>query len=185
MCKVKAYCFHVWTQFHRFVLRLCLEITIATLHAAEWKLQCEGMAAQIEMVDMPNPEPDRSSRHANSEVAVARSYPGNQNESEGGRRKRQRELQWFDISCLIINKVIGSGIFISPALVVLLTGSKWAALLMWIFGSLYSFARYFVIRFGHVICLYAILDSILIYLEYGLAWPFNGGEFVYVSLVLI
>lgn len=29
-----------------------------------------------------------------------------------------------------------------------------------------------------------LLDSIFIYLEYGLAWPFNGGEFIYVSIFL-
>ena len=55
--------------------------------------------------------------------------------------KRQRELMWFDVSCLIINKMIGTGIFVSPAIVVFLVGSKWAALLMWIAGASYSFAR--------------------------------------------
>lgn len=55
--------------------------------------------------------------------------------------KKQRELMWYDVSCLIINKMIGTGIFVSPAIVVLLVGSKWAALLMWIFGACYSFAR--------------------------------------------
>ena len=55
--------------------------------------------------------------------------------------KKQRELVWFDVSCLIINKMIGTGIFVSPAIVVFLVGSKWAALLMWIAGASYSFAR--------------------------------------------
>lgn len=55
--------------------------------------------------------------------------------------KKQRELLWFDVSCLIINKMIGTGIFVSPAIVVFLVGSKWAALLMWIAGASYSFAR--------------------------------------------
>lgn len=55
--------------------------------------------------------------------------------------KKQHELVWLDISCLIINKMIGTGIFVSPAIVVLLAGSKWAALLMWIFGACYSIAR--------------------------------------------
>lgn len=55
--------------------------------------------------------------------------------------KKQRDLVLFDVSCLIINKMIGTGIFVSPAIVVLLVGSKWAALLIWIFGACYSFAR--------------------------------------------
>ncbi|OJD36866.1 high affinity methionine permease [Diplodia corticola] len=48
-------------------------------------------------------------------------------------------------------------------MVTALTGSKLIALALWIFGSIYSTC------------------SILIYIEYGLAWPFNGGEFVYIS----
>ncbi|MCJ1462464.1 hypothetical protein MMC07_001066 [Pseudocyphellaria aurata] len=80
--------------------------------------------------------------------------------------KKPRELECLDVSCLIINKMIGTGIFVSPAIVVLLAGSKWAALLMWVFGACYSFA------------------SILVYLEYGLAWPFNGGELIYIGKIL-
>ncbi|KAH8590050.1 amino acid permease-domain-containing protein [Bisporella sp. PMI_857] len=74
-------------------------------------------------------------------------------------------LDTWDIACLIINKMIGTGIFITPASVVVLVGSKYGALLLWSFGSLYSFI------------------SILVYLEYGLAWPFTGGEFTYIKKI--
>lgn len=62
--------------------------------------------------------------------------------------KRQRELEWFDVSCLIINKMIGTGLFVNSAIVVHLSGSKWLAFVMWILGSFYSFARYFSIIIG-------------------------------------
>lgn len=71
-------------------------------------------------------------------IEMQTSNPGQANNIVGQLQckisKKQRELVWFDVSCLIINKMIGSGIFVSPAIVVPLAGSKWAALLMWIFG---------------------------------------------------
>jgi hypothetical protein len=42
---------------------------------------------------------------------------------------------------LIVNKMIGTGIFITPATIVVLAGSKYAALLLWCFGSFYSIIR--------------------------------------------
>ena len=53
----------------------------------------------------------------------------------------QRPLEAFDVACLIINKMIGSGIFIQPSAVLLLTGSKVGALFIWVFGAVYSFCR--------------------------------------------
>ncbi|KAL2820553.1 amino acid permease-domain-containing protein [Aspergillus cavernicola] len=77
----------------------------------------------------------------------------------------QKPLGRCDVACLIINKMIGGGIFVSPSIVAHLTGNKVAALFLWVFGGLYSFC------------------SIYIYLEYGLAWPYNGGEFIYISKI--
>ncbi|OWP00042.1 hypothetical protein B2J93_8613 [Marssonina coronariae] len=74
-------------------------------------------------------------------------------------------LDTWDIACLIINKMIGTGIFTTPASVVVLVGSKYGALLLWLFGAVYSFI------------------SMLVYLEYGLAWPFTGGEFTYITKI--
>lgn len=53
----------------------------------------------------------------------------------------QRPLNVFDVACLIINKMIGSGIFIQPSNVLYLTGVKYGALLLWVFGAIYSFCR--------------------------------------------
>ncbi|KAL2822905.1 amino acid permease-domain-containing protein [Aspergillus granulosus] len=90
------------------------------------------------------------------------------NSSNRNRRPRfdeQKPLRTLDVACLIINKMIGGGIFVSPRIVAHLTGNKIIALALWIFGGVYSFC------------------SIYIYLEYGLAWPYNGGEFIYISKV--
>lgn len=85
-----------------------------------------------EGLEMQNLDPGRPNYHRNF------SNVGGQPERV---LKKQRELKWFDVSCLIINKMIGTGIFVSPAIVVFLVGSKLAALLMWIAGASYSFAR--------------------------------------------
>ncbi|KAL4761141.1 APC family permease [Aspergillus foveolatus] len=77
----------------------------------------------------------------------------------------QQALSTLDVACLIINKMIGGGIFVSPRIVAHLTGNKLVALSLWVFGGVYSFC------------------SIYIYLEYGLAWPYNGGEFIYISKI--
>ncbi|KAL4974576.1 amino acid permease-domain-containing protein [Aspergillus desertorum] len=77
----------------------------------------------------------------------------------------QQALSTLDVACLIINKMIGGGIFVSPRIVAQLTGNKLVALSLWVFGGVYSFC------------------SVYIYLEYGLAWPYNGGEFIYISKI--
>lgn len=141
----------------------------------------------MELHDRRGLSPEQPASHSGDSTDEQLPPPvlGNHNQSTINARagKRQRELEWIDISCLIINKMIGSGIFVSSAMVVLLAGSKLAALLMWIFGACYSFARYCVITSCYVLhTLTNIWRSIPIYLEYGLAWPFNGGEYIYVSI---
>ena len=141
----------------------------------------------MELRDRQVLSPEQPASHSRDSTGEPRRRPvlGNHNQSTINARagKKQRELEWIDVSSLIINKMIGSGIFVSSAMVVLLAGSKLAALLMWIFGACYSFARYCVITSCYVLhTLINIWRSILIYLEYGLAWPFNGGEYIYVSI---
>lgn len=99
----------------------------------------------MEMGDLQNSEQGRSTLLMQPGQATSQPTPGVQNESGGGKAIRQRELDCFDVSCLIINKIIGTGILVSPAIVVLLAGNKWAALLLWMFGSCYSFTRYLII----------------------------------------
>jgi hypothetical protein len=57
------------------------------------------------------------------------------------RFKPQRPLETLDVACLIINKMIGAGIFISPPMVTYLVGNKTLALFLWIIGGINSFCR--------------------------------------------
>lgn len=51
------------------------------------------------------------------------------------------ELTWFDVFSLIVNNLIGTGIFTTPASIYLLTGRKSLALGLWGIGFFYSVVR--------------------------------------------
>ncbi|KAK0741981.1 amino acid permease-domain-containing protein [Apiosordaria backusii] len=69
----------------------------------------------------------------------------------------------FDVFSLIANKMIGTGIYTAPASVFLLTGSK--QLTLGLFG----------VGFFHS------LISTFLYLDFAAAFPYTGGELVYIS----
>lgn len=50
-------------------------------------------------------------------------------------------LTWFDIFSLIVNKMIGTGIFTTPASIFLSTGQKNLTLGLWAIGFFYSMVR--------------------------------------------
>lgn len=52
-----------------------------------------------------------------------------------------RPLRWWDVSSLIINKMIGTGIYTSPPAVLVLTGNKREALGLWVTGFAYTLVR--------------------------------------------
>ena len=52
-----------------------------------------------------------------------------------------RPLRWWDVSSLIINKMIGTGIYTAPPAVLILTGNKREALGLWITGFIYTLIR--------------------------------------------
>jgi hypothetical protein len=88
--------------------------------------------------------------------------------------KQPFRLGYFSTACLIINRVIGTGIFNSPGTVIRGTNSVGAAMLLWFAGTLYGLA------------------GIHVYVEYGLnvpryvidgieqAVPRSGGDLHYV-----
>lgn len=59
----------------------------------------------------------------------------------------QKPLGTIDVACLIINKMIGAGIFVSPPVVTSLVGNKVGAIFLWIFGGIFSYIRYVKIIF--------------------------------------
>ncbi|KAH7159768.1 hypothetical protein B0J13DRAFT_580965 [Dactylonectria estremocensis] len=72
-------------------------------------------------------------------------------------------LETFDVFALIVNKMIGTGIYSAPATVFLLTGNKSLTLGLFSIGFIYT------------------LISMVMYLDFAEALPFTGGELVYVS----
>ncbi|KAK0645905.1 amino acid permease-domain-containing protein [Cercophora newfieldiana] len=76
-----------------------------------------------------------------------------------------RKLGTWSTAFLIINRVVGAGIFSTPAEIIRLTDSVGATLLFWVLGGIMTFCGLFV------------------YLEYGTALPRSGGEKVYLERV--
>jgi amino acid transporter len=74
-----------------------------------------------------------------------------------------RTLGTLDVSALILNKMVGTGIFTVPGIVLTLTGSKRISLGFWVLGGVYS------------------MLSFAIYLEYGINFPYNGGDLIYLD----
>ena len=64
-----------------------------------------------------------------------------------------RPLNKWDVAALILNKMVGAGIYTAPPTVLLLTGSKAEALVLWILGFLYT-----MIRYGHA-AIFDVLDE--------------------------
>jgi Amino acid permease len=56
-----------------------------------------------------------------------------------------RKLTWWDVAALIINKMIGIGIFSGPPTVLLYTGKKSTALWLWAAGFVYTLIRYAIV----------------------------------------
>jgi len=68
-------------------------------------------------------------------------------------------------SFLIVNRVIGTGIFATPGAILALSGSVGLALFMWVAGMIIAAA------------------GTAVYLEFGTAIPQNGGEKNYLEFV--
>jgi amino acid transporter len=74
-----------------------------------------------------------------------------------------RKLGTWSTAFLIINRVVGAGIYSTPSAIIKYLNSVGVTLLFWVLGGLMTFCGLFV------------------YLEYGTALPRSGGEKVYVS----
>ncbi|KAH8655058.1 amino acid permease-domain-containing protein [Tricladium varicosporioides] len=75
----------------------------------------------------------------------------------------RRNLNAFDVAALILNKMVGTGIFTTPGAVLFYTKSKPISLILWATGGVFTSL------------------FILVYLEFGSALPFNGGELIYLD----
>ncbi|CAL1710391.1 unnamed protein product [Somion occarium] len=77
----------------------------------------------------------------------------------------RRQIGTFSAAFLIFNRIIGTGIFSTPSAILALTGSVGLSLFIWVAGMVI-----------------AILGC-LVYLEFGMAIPRNGGEKNYLEVV--
>lgn len=92
--------------------------------------------------------------------------------------KERFKLSYIDTMCLIINRIIGTGIFVSPGKTLAYTTSVGASLLLWVFGIFYALAGAHVYtELGLSIPRY-IIDNV----EQSV--PRSGGDLNYVSQLL-
>ena len=66
---------------------------------------------------------------------------------------RRQKIHSFTVACLIFNRTIGSGIFVTPSQILLATNSVGVSLLFWFIGGCIS------------------LCGLLVWLEFGLSTP--------------
>ncbi|KXH64044.1 high-affinity methionine permease [Colletotrichum nymphaeae SA-01] len=97
--------------------------------------------------------------HGNNDT-VLQSYP---NANRNRRREPSRHLTAIDVAALIINKMIGTGIFVGPYVVLINSRSKAVALGLWFCGLGYT------------------ILSMIMYFEFARKLPFTGGELVYLE----
>ncbi|KAJ3567535.1 hypothetical protein NP233_g6305 [Leucocoprinus birnbaumii] len=71
---------------------------------------------------------------------------------------RKKHIGVFSATFIIFNRLIGTGIFATPAAILGFTGSTGMSLLLWVVGSCYALA------------------GIQVYIVWGTAFPRNGGE---------
>lgn len=86
-----------------------------------------------------------------------------------------RKLGFFSVVFLIVNAVMGTGIFSTPSIVFKTVNSVGSALMLWLTGAILTLCG-----FDHAEMLTNY--SLLVYLEYGLAIPRSGGDKNYVCI---
>lgn len=95
-----------------------------------------------------------------------------------------RKIGWSSAYILIISRVIGSGIFAMPGVIVQDVGSPGLALLLWFVGALVAWAGLVIaIEYGAML---PRSGGIKVYLEYTYTWPrFLASTMVAVHAVLL
>ena len=82
---------------------------------------------------------------------------------------------------LIFNRIIGTGIFATPSLILRASGSVGMALLMWVFGSLIGERVY--ISQGNPYSSSVASAGLAVYIEWGTGLPKSGGEKNYLQFL--
>lgn len=74
-------------------------------------------------------------------IAVQQEAYDDDSSSTSSKLKEQTPLDVTSVACLIINKMIGTGIYTTPGIVLFLCGNKVTALFLWLCGGIYSYLR--------------------------------------------
>lgn len=95
-----------------------------------------------------------------------------------------RKIGWSSAYILVISRVIGSGIFAMPGVIVQNVGSPGLALVIWVIGALVAWAGLVIsIEFGAML---PRSGGVKVYLEYTYRWPrFFASIMVAVQAVLL
>ncbi|KAF9005181.1 amino acid/polyamine transporter I [Cyathus striatus] len=99
---------------------------------------------------------DEQSESSNYGAISDRSASVERPKDENGLRKRQ--IGVFSAMFIIFNRIIGTGIFATPSMILSLSGSVGLSLIMWVIGALIAMA------------------GMQVYIVWGTALPHNGGE---------
>jgi hypothetical protein len=124
----------------------------------------------------PDPRVNQGEHHnANEDLYIQSS----RTQRPDPRVKQMRNLSTLDVAALIANKMIGTGIFTGPSIVLQLTLNKNLAIGLWTLGLFYTVLRWALKIFAVRSCADKT-TSMLLYIEYARKLPFTGGELVYV-----
>lgn len=80
-------------------------------------------------------------------------------------RENKRQIGVTSATFLILNRIIGTGVFATPSGILVLSGSVGLSLFLWVVGALIAAA------------------GAMVYLEFGTGLPKNGGEKTYLEFV--
>ncbi|KAK3356354.1 amino acid permease-domain-containing protein [Lasiosphaeria hispida] len=79
--------------------------------------------------------------------------------------KEEHHLSYLSTASLTFNRTIGTAIFVSPATILEINGSKTMCIILWLLGGVLTWA------------------GMIVYLEYGIRWPLDGGGLHYTDRV--
>ena len=105
----------------------------------------ESQPTSFEMGEVPQSkilENDRQSGRISLNQGTLEPYTvPHSDESDEHEPPEVGRLKAMDVFGFIVNKMVGTGIYTSPVMVLILTGSRGAAIGFWIIGVGYTFVR--------------------------------------------
>lgn len=132
----------------------------------------------------PSNHSDSSSTISNCESLLSKNGSGNEDNIVPETSTLGRKIGWSSAYILVISRVIGSGIFAMPGVILQNVGSPGLALALWVVGALVAWAGLAIaIEYGAML---PRSGGVKVYLEYTYPWPrFLASTLVAVQAVLL